>query len=111
MYKQNLNTMKKIFGLVAVVAIAALNVVVSNNNKEAELSDLTLENIEASAEVPGEYFGTIVYLEKTHMSYGRTLVKSQVCPGGHPWDKQCFIEGNGFKIEGRGRLSWGTYYE
>ena len=50
MYKQNLNTMKKIFGLVAVVAIAALNVVVSNNNKEAELSDLQLENIEALAQ-------------------------------------------------------------
>ena len=48
MYKPNLNTMKKIFGLVAVVAIAALNVVVSNNNK-AELSDLSLENVEASA--------------------------------------------------------------
>ena len=56
MYKQNLNKMKKIFGLVAVAAIAALNVVVSNNNKEAELSDLSLENVEASA------YTEIIYL-------------------------------------------------
>ncbi|MCF0180222.1 MAG: hypothetical protein HUJ97_08295 [Bacteroidales bacterium] len=47
--------MKKIFGLVAVAAIAALNVVVSNNNKE-ELSDLSLENVEASA------YTEIIYL-------------------------------------------------
>ena len=110
MYKPNLNTMKKIFGLVAVVAIAALNVVVSNNNK-AELSDLTLENIEASAEVPGEYFGTIVYLKRYHMPYGRTRVYSQICSGGRLFDRVCIIHGDGFKIEGRGNYMTSEYVE
>ena len=77
MYKQNLNTMKKIFGLVAVVAIAALNVVVSNNNKEAELSDLTLENIEASALVSWTE-GPIVYKFTDHNG----TVRYKICPGG-----------------------------
>ena len=37
MYKQNLNTMKKIFGLVAVAAIAALNLCVAVNCYSSDL--------------------------------------------------------------------------
>ena len=44
MYKQNLNTMKKIFGLVAVAAIAALNVCVAVNSYSSDLKKFLSEN-------------------------------------------------------------------
>ena len=44
MYKQNLNTMKKIFGLVAVVAIAALNLCVAVNSYSSDLKKFFSEN-------------------------------------------------------------------
>ena len=113
MYKPNLNTMKKIFGLVAVAAIAALNVVVSNNNKE-ELSDLTLENIEACADVPGEFWGPMTYRETIYRSTYK-MVKVKQCTGGKRYDPVCTIvavgeNGSRVTIEGRGSYQESTTY-
>ena len=105
MYTPNLNTMKKIFGLVAVVAIAALNVVVSNNNKE-ELSDLTLENIEACAGITWTE-GPVVYVKRYHD--GRTYYT--YCAADYPKRCDIYMAGSagaiyasGTKIESFSRL-------
>lgn len=88
---------KKIFGLVVILVVAAINLVVSHNSK-VEMLDLQFSDIEALAnDVPESYNGPVVYVYTDHHGNKTT----HICPGGV--DKDCtIIMQSGQSITGKG---------